>query len=246
MKHAAILAMRNRQFQTLMLLLLAAHALAWFASLTMLNEQLQTRLVLAASLSRLVLICGLTLYICVQLTQLRESGMLMLQLTRPVSRLQLFMDYALEYAMLGGVLWGASALIILPGAHITGWLLWTSGGALQLLLSITIAMAGALTFRHAAGAAMASLSCISLLHLIGPAYRIALHSLHSDTLLSDIAAAIVGGIYWLTPDLSRMTESQWLIYGPPEPLPWGAMIGLTLFIPIPLCVGVWSLSRKTG
>lgn len=236
-------ALRDRLFLSIFLLLILAHALAYGAALTLLVEQVETRVVLAANLSRLIIVIGSILYTCSIMGHESQRALLTLALTRPSSRLRVYAQYWIAFAALGVILCAVSALSLIPGTVLSGWSVWQAGVLLEVLMVCSLALAFSVWLHHTTSAALLSLASYGLLRLLAAGYSISHSTLQESNALTGTARQILGALHFLLPDLNHIAQSEWLIYGVPDTVSAVPFLAALLFIPVLFCLGMTTFIR---
>ncbi|HHO59313.1 MAG TPA: ABC transporter permease [Thiotrichales bacterium] len=219
-------ARRNRLILLSLLVLLCGFFLAEFSGNLTLTEHRETQVALLAVFLRLSAVVLVSLFVVSSSLRELQDKMLEMVLALPVRRVSYFLG------KLGGFILVASIIVALCGVELllyAPWqqvALWCLSLWLELLLVVALSLVMLFSF-HQIPAALAGViiiysasRVIASLSLMAGAPVLA-HTSPAEKFM-DGFIALLG---WLLPDLSRFTQTQWLVYGGAD---WSVLLPLAV------------------
>lgn len=249
-RYIMLSALRDWLFVAILGLLALVAGGAFFFGYTYLIENVEAATVYFAGAGRLVLVLGLTVFICFHVRRSVETKEIELLLSKPLSRTSLVVGLWLGFAATATLL--AIPFFALLGGVFShpsnpGLWVWMASMWLEILLVVSLAMAFALILGSAVTAVMASLGFYALCRLMG--FFVAVIDAKHFSLGNHIADVIAGtalkGVSIVIPRLDLFANTSWLVYNDG----WNGLVGIiaaqgAIFIPLLILVAAFDLNRK--
>lgn len=209
--------MRDRFVLVLALGLILATSLSVFVGGAAVVESQIFAQVFTASSLRLITVFGLVLFVVFFIRRSFEARDIEYLLSRPISRIQFVLSYAVAFAVLSCVMSAVVGLCyIMTGGDIltTGAQLWIVSILVETILMTFVALFFAMVLGSAVTAAMAAFGFYILARMMGQILGIIDAS--SQGPLMGTLETLMQGISVFIPRLDLMGQSAWLVYGVPE------------------------------
>lgn len=206
---------RDRLYLGVFVSLIVAFAVAIFLGSTMLVEQQQTTMVFCAGSSRVILMVGMILFVCLSLNRAFENKEVEFILSKNISRQQFILAYLLGFYLsfiiiLIPLLF---AIFIVNKVDILGFGIWSISIILEGLLVICFALLVSLILKNAFSAIISCFAFYLISRLMG-VFVMAIEFPQSLNLnLRSVLATILKLFSVLFPRLDLYGQSQWLSYG---------------------------------
>ena len=217
-RYVLLTAMRDRFPVAILVALIAVTALGLLISASTLSEGRQTALALVAEFFRAALVLGLVTFVCFHVRSLHETREIEAILSRPISRVAFVIAYYGAFALLAAGLAALTVplLMVSLGANGVGMLMWAASLALELWITVGLALFCAMALSSATAAVMVALG----FYLLGRTARFFLAIAVSGTGASDQegvnqgAQGVMAVVAAIMPRLDLFGQSRWLVYGP--------------------------------
>lgn len=249
-RYILLTASRDWLFIGVLLLNLAAIAVSLFLGSTALTEKAQMTLAYSAGTTRIILILGITLFICSHIKRGFENKEMTLFLSKPISRNQfiiaLWLGYTLVTLMLTLPVIAiiTISLTLLPTeAPVTNALYWGTSLIAEASLIGAFAIASAIILRSMVSAALATFAFYTLSRMIGFFLFAAETKAGNISTFSDIGNLILTGISTLLPRLDFYSQTSWLMY-PLETVNHMWIYQSCIYIPLLLTLAITDVNRK--
>ncbi len=208
-------ARRDRLLIALLILVLLAASLSAFIGGTAVIEKREMVTAYIAVSTRLILVAGLVLFTCFHINRAIDSREVDMILSRPISRTNFVLGYALSFVLVAAIAVAVGSLIVSavarPNAAAFG--LWS----FSLFLECTIMVIAAMYFVLMLGSAIAGmLACLGfyvLSRMIGLLTGIAATTGGEQGWWIVLSARAMEWISVIMPRLDLFTQTRWLVYG---------------------------------
>ncbi len=191
---------------------------AFFLGGTAIVEQMETSLVYAAGICRVVLVIGLVIFIAFHIRRSFENREIDLMLVRPVSRTSFIIAYWLGFSIIALLLVLFTSIIIYawsfftfnytPMQNLEGFLVWSFSLLLEALVVVALAMASALILRSTVIAVLFCLGFYVLSRVAGFVLLLATKPWAKE--VSDYTFLTISK---LVPRLDFFGKTEWIVYG---------------------------------
>lgn len=213
LRYMLLSAVRDRLFLALPILLALGAALVIFLSGSAIIEQREMAAALLGAGSRVVVIVGMILFVCLHVRQAMAGGEIAFILSRPISRGAFVLIYAASLMLIGALCVIGATILVWLGARpdLGGLGIWAYGLLLETELMILAALFFGLILNSAISASLACLGFYVLARLSG-----LLGALAQTTEASGIDLVLGWGFKitsLIIPRLDFFTRSEWLVYG---------------------------------
>ncbi len=248
-KFTLITALRDFLFIGLIILMGMAYGLSVFTGSTALVEQEQMSIAYFAGSSRIVLMCGLIVFVCFHVRRLFENREIESILSKPVSRVEFVVAYWLGFVVLAFIAIVPVILImaLTYSTNSIGLIYWSASLLLEMSLVIAFALVAALILRSAVSSVMASFTFYFVSRLMG-FFVAALEmpgSLLTSGKLGTFLSVCLKTISSVIPRLDLFAKSSWLIYGIGNQNDlWVFQAQAVIFIALLLAMAVFDFKRK--
>ena len=210
-------AYRHRLFWTTLALAVGGLFIGWFFQSLAIAESEQIHSAVVASLSRVGAVVLLTLYVVSSISRDFNDRMVQIIFSLPVTRMEYFFGKLLGFsivASLVALLFGLSLVFFGPKSGIFAW---TVSLACELVLVSAVAMLFALSLNQISVAVLATMA----FYVLARAIRAMVLMAGSETgLISSWSQKVielsVNMLAYMLPRLSRYTNTEWVVYQPPE------------------------------
>jgi len=249
LKYIFITALRDWLYIGLLIMLAGAFGISSLIGHCALSEEMQMQAVYFSSISRVVTICGMILFICFHIKRSFENKEIQFILSKPISRHKFIISYWISFNVV-------SLLLLIPilltiyffsAVNLIGLLLWTLSLVLELLLISTFAIVSSLILESAVSAVLATSSFYLISRMMGFfVYTIKIPT--STDEVSSFEGLNKGLLKFLSiifPRLDLFTKSEWLLYGIKDYSDLNLILIQSLvYIPLLLLVAFNDFKRK--
>jgi ABC-type Na+ efflux pump permease subunit len=210
----------------------------------------ESRMVQAAVLAALLRVCAVFLIAGQVVASVRreiDDRRLELALSLPLSRSSHYLGRLAGFAFCGTLLAAAFAAPLLLWAPPAAVLAW----ALSLSCELALVAAAALFFAMTLAQLVPALAATAGLYLLGRAMSamqaIAAGPLTEESALNLIARHALDAVALVLPALDRVTRTEWLLYGLPDPRAYAAGLGsLAVYTALLMAAGVFDFQRRSA
>lgn len=253
-RYTILTALRDWLFLGIFLLVLLAIGLSAFLGNTALVEQGMMSAAYIGGTARIIIIVGLTLFVCFHVRRSFENKEVELILTRPISRAKFIISYFVGFVVLTMmiitpimVLLYVLSLIGFITINLKGLLLWGVSFYLEASVTVALAFFAALVLSSAVFSVLFCFAFYFLARIFG-FLLISINNPHSVAKSSKIAAVmeqVLSFIGIAIPRFDMMSKSEWLIYGVENLNQISLFIGSALlYIPFILLMALFDFSKK--
>jgi ABC-type transport system involved in multi-copper enzyme maturation permease subunit len=206
--------LRDRIYLGLFITLIATFATSAILGDTMVSEQKQTSVAFIAGTSRIIIACGMILFVCLAVSRSFEHKEVEFILSKPISREQFIFAYLFGFFV-------ASLLVIFPLSVILAFMfssnwpsfcLWVLSMMVENLLVICFALLGSLILRNSFSAILVSIGFYAISRLMG----VFVMAINMPKTVVDVKFNITGSLLKLLsvafPRLDLFAQTSWLIY----------------------------------
>lgn len=226
-------------------LLAAALGLAAFLSQVAVTEGRELQAAFAAALLRAGAVFLLAAHVAASVVREANDKVLELALALPLSRSQYYLGKLLGYGAIGLGFAVAFGLPMLLWAAPSGAALWSASLAAELLLVCAASLFFAVTLANVVPAIAATAGLYLLARSIAAIQLLARGPLADESWTQAVARGAVDAVALLLPRLDGATRSEWLLYAPPAPGDYAAVMGALLLYTGLLCAaGLFDFHRR--
>lgn len=253
-KYTLLTASRDWLYVGIIFLSLVAIALSIFLGSTALSEEGFMSSAFIGGSVRMIVIVGLTLFICFHVCRSFDNKEVELILTRPISRVQFVLSYYFGFAVLAlslitpvvlcMALLGKLGLIWL---NYKGLFCWFCSFYFEVLIIAAFAFAVSLVIHSAVLGVLATFAFYFISRLMG-FFLISVSNpastMHSGK-VGKISESILNIVSYLMPRLDLFSKSEWLVYGVVDYSQyWALLLVVLIYIPLLLAVAISDFLRK--
>jgi hypothetical protein len=209
--------MRDKLYLGLLIIILGAFGLSNLVGFSAISEEAQMQLVYFSSLSRLIIVCGMVLFICFYINKSFENKEIDFILAKPISRNSFVLSYWISFILISLLLMIPVVLVIVifNKANFIGLLWWIVSIILELMLVSTFAITSSLILKSAVVSVLATASFYFIARMMGYfVYSISIPKgvveVSSFGGLSDALLKFLSAIF---PRLDLFGKTEWLVYG---------------------------------
>lgn len=253
-RYTLLTASRDWLYVGIMFLSLIAISLSMFLGSVALSEQGYMASAFIGGGVRMIIIIGLTLFICFHVYRSFDNKEIELILTRPIGRVQFVLSYYFGFAVLA--LSMIVPIVICMALLAQAGLIWINYNGLvcwffsfycEILIIMAFAFAVSLIIHSAVMAVLATFAFYFVSRLIGfflvsvnnPAST--MHSGKYGYLLEKLLDAVA----YLIPRLDLFSKSEWLVYGVVDYTQFSGLLLVTLvYVPLLLVIATSDFVRK--
>lgn len=217
-KFILLTGLRDKLYLSLLIILAGIFGLSNLIGFSALTEEAQMQLVYFAFLSRVVIVCGMILFICFYINKEFENKEIDFILSKPISRNQFVLSYWASFNLISLILLVPVALIILifNNPSISGLLWWLVSVVLEIMLVSTFAIVSSLILRSAVVSVLATICFYFIGRMMGFfVYSISIPKNLTVTVsdwqnFSEFLLKMLSTVF---PRLDLFGKSEWLVYG---------------------------------
>lgn len=241
-RYILLTAQRDKLFFALAASILAAVTLAIFLGSNSVSEQSETSMVFAASVLRVVLMLGLTIFTAFSINRFFDNREIDLMLVRPVSRASFVLSFWVGFSMIAllFVIFSSIIIFLFSNPNLGGFAYWSISLLLETITVLALTMASTLILRSAVSSVLLSLG-FYILSRLGGFIMMIVTKPGPDTIPNDIFYAISS----IIPRLDFFAKTEWLVYGVGETAEITRfMLQALAFIALLLAIAVYDFKRK--
>jgi len=214
-KFTIIESMRNRLLWLSLLMMVIGFVLVEFVGDLAITEHRATQLAVLAVFLRLSAVLLIALFVVSSSLRELQDKTLEMILAMAIRRSSYYLGKLLGYiqlAILMGLGFGLLLLIYAPFEQV---LIWSASLVLELVLVVALALVMMFTFKQTPAALTGVFIVYLASRVIASLYLMSQHPIISyDSIGQKFMDGFVGLMTWVLPDLSRYTQTEWLVYGP--------------------------------
>ena len=257
-RYVLLTALRDKLFTGMLGGVIAAAYISSVMGSTALVETQAMTVTYAAGVARLILVMGLTVFVCFHIRNAFDTREIDVMLSRPITRYNLVLSYWLGFA-------GVALLLVVPVALILTWLsafrdaeghwhllqgagllAWTGSMLLESFLVVALALFAAFTLRSGVSAVMATLGFYVLSRMMG-FFVITMQSgmLFREQEVNIAAKWLLTVISVVIPRLDFFAKTDWLVNALKSPQEITLyVIQAAVFIPVLVIAAMADFKRK--
>lgn len=217
-KFILLTGLRDKLYLSLLLILLGVFGLSNLVGFSALSEQTQMQVVYFSFLSRVIIVCGITLFICFYINKEFEKKEIDFILSKPISRNTLILSYWTSFNLISLILIVPVILLMLifSSPNLLGLLWWIISVILELMLVSTFAIVVSLILGSAVVSVIATYAFYFICRMMGFfVYSISIPksvdvAVSSWTSFAETLLKLLSSVF---PRLDLFGKSEWLIYG---------------------------------
>jgi len=250
-KYILLTALRDWLYIGLLIILAGTLGISVLLGYSALSEESQMQTIYFAASSRVVIVCGILLFICFNIKRAFENKEIHFILSKPISRYSFVMAYWLGFNMVAMILIAPLFLVLMmhSAVQMVGLAYWTLSLVLEILLISTFAIVASLILRSAVSSVLAAFSFYLLSRLMG--FFVYAIKIPDDPLdiqigsLTGFMELVLKALSVIFPRLDIFTKSEWLIYNVTNFGDFSLIISQSLiYIPFMLLVAFFDFKRK--
>lgn len=217
-KFILLTGLRDKLYLSLLIILVGAFGLSNLVGFSALAEETQMQTVYFSFLSRVIIVCGMMLFICFYINKEFEKKEIDFILSKPISRNTLILSYWTSFNLISLILVIPVVIIMAIFSHpnLLGLLWWTISVILELMLVSTFAIVSSLILGSAVVSVLATFSFYFICRMMGFfVYSISLPKNVNVAVgtWTDFAESLLKILSSVFPRLDLFGKSEWLIYG---------------------------------
>lgn len=248
-KFILLTGLRDKLYLSILIILAGVFGLSNLVGFSALSEEAKMQLVYFSFLSRLIIICGMVLFICFYINKSFEHKEIDFILAKPISRNTLILSYWTSFVLISFILIIPTLIIIsfFVKQNIIGLLWWGITVILELMIVSTFAIVSSLILKSAVVSVLATTSFYFIGRMMGFfVYSINLPNNIEDVkswqTLSEVLLKIISSVF---PRLDLFGKSEWLVYGVNNYNDiYIVLIQSLIYIPLMLFVAFYDFGRK--
>lgn len=247
-RYILLTALRDWLFFALLFGILAATFISQVMGGTALLEPEQMTLSFTAASARVMLMVSVIVFVCFHVRSAFDSKEIDLLLSRPISRTNLVLSYAIGFGVVStlhglaaiGAVWYAGPL------NGDGFLAWSVSLILEGWLIVMLSLFASLTLRSAVFSVLATFGIYTLARMMGFfTMTVKKASLFEEASLNAAVKFGMNAISTVIPRLDFFMKSSWLIYGVESYNEISRfMLQGTIFIALLLCFAIFDFRRR--
>jgi ABC-type transport system involved in multi-copper enzyme maturation permease subunit len=248
-KFILLTGMRDKLYFSILIILAGVFGLSSLVGFSAISEEAKMQLVYFSFLSRLVIVCGMILFICFYINKEFEHKEIDFILAKPISRSSLIFSYWISFTLISLILIIPTLIVItfFIKPNIIGLIWWGTSLILEIMLVSTFAIVCSLILKSAVASVLASISFYFIGRMMGFfVYSIALpnniESFKGWQLFSESLLKIVSSIF---PRLDLFGKTEWLVYGVTNNNDiYIVLLQSLVYIPLMLFMAFYDFGRK--
>jgi Cu-processing system permease protein len=213
-KFTIIESMRNRLLWLSLVMMLIGFVLVEFVGDLAITEHRSTQLALLAVFLRLSAVLLIALFVVSSSLRELQDKTLEMMLAMSIKRSSYYIGKLLGYIQLAVVVGIAFGLLLMMYAPFVQVLIWSLSLMLELVLVVALALVMLFTFKQTPAALTGVFIVYLASRVMASLYLMSQHPIiASDSIGQKFIDSFVAMMTWLLPDLSRFTQTEWLVYG---------------------------------
>ena len=212
-KFTIIESMRNRLLWISLLMMLIGFVLVEFVGDLAITEHSATQLAVLAVFLRLTAVLLVSLFVVSSSLRELQDKTLEMILAMSIKRSSYYIGKLLGYIQLSILLALAFAVLLMMYAPFEQVMIWSLSLMLELMLVVALALVMLFTFKQTPAALTGVFIVYLASRVMASLYLMSQHPIiSSDSLGQKFIDNFVAMMTWLLPDLSRFTQTEWLVY----------------------------------
>jgi len=248
-KFILLTGLRDKLYLSILIILAGVFGLSNLVGFSALSEEAKMQLVYFSFLSRLIIVCGMVLFICFYINKSFEHKEIDFILAKPISRSTLILSYWFSFTLISLILIIPTLIVIsfFTKQDVVGLFWWGISVILELMIVSTFAIVSSLILKSAVVSVLATTSFYFIGRMMGFfVYSIDLpHNIGVVKNWQTLSEAILKFISSVFPRLDLFGKSEWLVYGINNYNDVYIVLGQSLiYIPLMLFVAFYDFGRK--
>lgn len=248
-KFILLTGLRDKLYLGLLLIIFCIFGLSNLVGFSAISEQSQMQLVYFSFLSRLVIVCGLILFICFYVHRSFENKEIDFILAKSISRVKFISSYWLSFNLISIILIIPVILIqiIFNHPNLIGLMWWSISIILEIMLISTFAIVSSLILKSAVVSVLASISFYFITRMMGFfVYSISIPNKTEQLKNFDgISEGLLKVLSTIFPRLDLFAKSEWLVYGVTNYQDiYIVLIQSIIYIPLMLFLAFYDFEKK--
>ena len=248
-KFILLTGLRDKLYLSLLIILAGIFGLSNLIGFSALSEESQMQLVYFAFLSRIVIVCGMILFICFYINKEFENKEIDFILSKPISRNAFILSYWTGFNIISLILIVPVILltVFFNNPNMVGLLWWSISVILELMLVSTFAIVASLVLRSAVVSVLATVSFYFISRMMGFfVYSISIpKDVNAVKDWSGFSEALLKFISTVFPRLDLFGKTEWLVYGVKNNMDiWIVLIQSLIYILLMLFIAFYDFRRK--
>ncbi|MDD2839952.1 MAG: hypothetical protein PHY80_02360 [Rickettsiales bacterium] len=248
-KFILLTGLRDKLYLSILIILAGVFGVSNLVGFSALSEEAKMQLVYFAFLSRLVIVCGMILFICFYINKSFENKEIDFILAKPISRNTLIFSYWASFTLISFILIIPTIVVIsfFTKQNVVGLLWWGISVVLELMIVSTFAIVSSLILKSAVVSILASMSFYFIGRMMGFfVYSINLpNNVEVVKNWQTLSEAILKFISSIFPRLDLFGKTEWLVYGVSNYNDvYIILLQSLVYIPLMLFVAFYDFGRK--
>lgn len=241
-KFTIIESMRNRLLWLSLLIMIIGFVLVEFVGDLTITEHRVTQVAVLAVFLRLSAVLLVALFVVSSSLRELQDKTLEMILAMAIRRSSYYLGKLLGYVQLA-ILIGLLLLVYAPFEQV---LIWSISLVLELVLVVALALVMLFTFKQTPAALTGVFIVYLATRVIAGLYLMSQHPIIShDGLGQKFIDGFVGMMTWVLPDLSRFTQTEWLVYSSAD---WSQLLPIlvqtVIYLSLLSAVALFDFYRK--
>lgn len=249
LKFVLLTALRDKLYLSILIILAGVFGISNLVGFSALSEEAKMQLVYFSFLSRLIIVCGMILFICFYINKAFEHKEIDFILAKPISRNTLILSYWMSFILISFILIAPTMVVIsfFTKQNIAGLLWWGVSVILELMIVSTFAIVCALILKSAVVSVLSSISFYFIGRMMGFfVYSINLPDnmevVKNWQALSEVILKFISSIF---PRLDLFGKTEWLVYGVNNYNDiYIVLLQSLIYIPFMLCIAFYDFGKK--
>lgn len=248
LKYILLSALKDWLFLALFLAILSSFFVSNLIGYTALSEETSMQLITFAGTSRIILACGMIIFICFHINKSFENKEINFILSRNISREKFIFSYWLGFNIISLIFVLQIAIIIalFSSYNILGCLQWLLSIDLEIMIISTFAILASFILNSAVSSVFLSFGFYLISKLVGFFLNIVLLSSANKLYNGFIQVShfLLKCVSSVIPRLDLFGQTKWLIYGADGYVLQIVLIQSIIYIPIMFIMAFYDFKRK--
>lgn len=216
-KFTIIESMRNRLLWLSILVMIVGFVLVEFVGDLAITEHKATQLAILAVFLRLSAVLLVALFVVSSSLRELQDKTLEMILAMSVRRSSYYLGKLIGYIQLAVVMAVGFGLLLMIYAPLEQVLIWTASLVFELVIVVALALVMLFTFKQTPAALTGVFIVYLASRVLASLYLMSQHPIISyDSVGQKFIDGFIATMTWLLPDLSRYTQTEWLVYSTGE------------------------------
>jgi ABC-type transport system involved in multi-copper enzyme maturation permease subunit len=248
LKYILLSAIRDWFFIGLFLAIFSAFAVSSLVGFTTTTEEYSMQLVVFAGTARIILVCGMIIFICFHINRSFENKEINFILAKDISREKFIFSYWLGFNIIAFIFIVMIALIIaiFSKYNTLGYLQWLLSIIFETVIMSMFSVLSILILKSAVFSIFTGFGFYLISRLMGFFINIMLVGSGNK-----VYGAILDGVHWITrfissviPRLDLFGQTKWLVYGPEVNVLYIILLQFVIYVPIMFMVAFYDFKKK--